>query len=246
MSTWFSRQILMSARSETFRDHRSVNSTPYHLVYHVLKFAKEHRSPIQRSALTYWPSRIDLDKRKYGGPFTIENVKTFLQLLKLLLSLSGILVVLLVATLLYFQELESFNDSQPICLIIDVLCLTATAGLLILCHAFCCFHKCHLSMLKRIGLGAALAITFLLSSLLINSIKYYTNFSKDAQIIISYVNSKYLVQHFPYACYLSPGVHHCSITTHYERNTDWILLCAWIWTLCFNSKGFLYIYLWCS
>ena len=63
--------------------------------------------------------------------------------------------------------------------------------------------------------GAALAITFLLSSLLINSIKYYTNFSKDAQIliIISYVNSKYLVQHFPYACYLSPGVHHCSITT---------------------------------
>ena len=42
-------------------------------------------------------------------------------------------------------------------------------------------------MLKRIGLGAALAITFLLSSLLINSITYS---SKDAQIliIISYVN----------------------------------------------------------
>ena len=134
MSTWFSRQTLMSARSGSIRDHRSVNSTPYHLVYHVLKFAKQHRSPIQRSALTYWedaiPSRIDLGKRKYGGPFTteeVENVKTFLQLLKLLLSLSGILVALLVATPLYFQELESFNDSQAI----RVLCLTATASLLI-------------------------------------------------------------------------------------------------------------------
>ena len=102
----------------SLKNCRSVNSTPYHLVYHVLKFAKQHRSPIQRSALTYWedaiPSRIDLGKRKDGGPFTIEemeNVKTFLQLLKLLLSLSGILVALLVATLLYFQELESFNDS---------------------------------------------------------------------------------------------------------------------------------------
>ena len=205
MSTWFSRQTLTSARSGSTRDHRSVNSNPYHLVYHVLKFAKQPRSPIQRSALTYWedaiPSRIDLGKRKYGGPFTteeVENVKTFLQLLKLLLSLSGILIALLVATLIYFQELESFNNSQTV--LINALCLTATAGLLFLCRVFCCFHKCHLSMLKRIGIGAALAITFLLSTLLINSIKY---FSKDAQnlINISYVilvipNILFEISHF--------------------------------------------------
>ena len=39
-----------------------------------------------RSALTYWenkiPSRVDLGKRKYGGPFSeedVENVKNILE-----------------------------------------------------------------------------------------------------------------------------------------------------------------------
>ena len=189
MSTWFSREILTSSRSRTTRNCESDSSNPYHLIYHVLKFAKEHRSPIQRSALTYWedeiPSRIDLGKKKYGGPFTneeVEDVRTFLQLLKLLLSLSGILVALLVANLLYIQELDYVNYSQTD--LINALCSTATIGLLILFHAFCYSRKCHLSMLKRIGIGAAFAVAFLLSTLLINSIKH---FIKDAQNI-SYVN----------------------------------------------------------
>ncbi len=56
-------------------------------IYQVLKFAAKHKAPIYRSALTYWeedvPSRLDLGKTKYGGPFTIEqveNVKTFLRI----------------------------------------------------------------------------------------------------------------------------------------------------------------------
>ncbi len=57
-------------------------------IYHVLKFAKQHKAPLNRSALTYWeediPSRMDLGKSKYGGPFTaeqVEDVKTFLKML---------------------------------------------------------------------------------------------------------------------------------------------------------------------
>ena len=57
-------------------------------IYQVLKFAAKHKSPINRSAFTYWeddiPSRIDLGKSKYGGPFTteqVEDVKTILRLL---------------------------------------------------------------------------------------------------------------------------------------------------------------------
>ncbi len=57
-------------------------------IYQVLKFAAKHKAPIYRSALTYWeedvPSRLDLGKIKYGGPFTIEqveDVKTFLKIL---------------------------------------------------------------------------------------------------------------------------------------------------------------------
>ena len=57
-------------------------------IYRVLKFAAKHKAPLNRSALTYWeediPSRIDLSKSKYGGPFTteqVEDVKTILRLL---------------------------------------------------------------------------------------------------------------------------------------------------------------------
>ena len=57
-------------------------------IYQVLKFAAKHKAPIYRSALTYWeedvPSRLDLGKTKYGGPFTteqVEDVKTFLRIL---------------------------------------------------------------------------------------------------------------------------------------------------------------------
>ena len=57
-------------------------------IYKVLKFAVKHKAPLNRSALTYWeediPSRIDLGKSKYGGPFTteqVEDVKTVLRLM---------------------------------------------------------------------------------------------------------------------------------------------------------------------
>ncbi|XP_064396313.1 solute carrier family 15 member 4-like [Halichondria panicea] len=67
-------------------------------IYKVLKFAAKHKAPIYRSALTYWeedvPSRLDLGKTKYGGPFTteqVENVKTFLRILMISLPILIIL-----------------------------------------------------------------------------------------------------------------------------------------------------------
>ena len=57
-------------------------------IYRVLKFAAKHKAPLNRSALTYWeehiPSRLDLGKSRYGGPFTteqVEDVKTFFNIL---------------------------------------------------------------------------------------------------------------------------------------------------------------------
>ena len=56
-------------------------------IFQVLRFAAKHKAPLNRSAFTYWeediPSRIDLGKSKYGGPFTteqVEDVKTILRL----------------------------------------------------------------------------------------------------------------------------------------------------------------------
>ena len=62
------------------------STNPFRLVYHVIKYAVENKCPRQRSAFTYYedylPSRIDFGKRKYGGPFTteqVEDVKTLLR-----------------------------------------------------------------------------------------------------------------------------------------------------------------------
>ena len=61
-----------------------------------LRYTWNHKVPQHRSAFTYWeediPRRIDLGKNKYGGPFTneeVEDTKTFLRILPLLLCLFG-------------------------------------------------------------------------------------------------------------------------------------------------------------
>ena len=71
----------------------SGSNNPYKLAFKVLKFAKDHTQPIHRSAFTYCedelPSRLDLGKEKYGGPFTteqVENVKALLGILCVLLT----------------------------------------------------------------------------------------------------------------------------------------------------------------
>ena len=82
-----------------FKRHLTVEpagNNPFTMVYKVLKYAWQHKCPERRSAFTYWeediPPRIDLGKSKYGGPFTteeVEDVKTFLLLLLVLVSLFG-------------------------------------------------------------------------------------------------------------------------------------------------------------
>ena len=74
-------------------------NNPYKIVYNVLKYALYHKSPENRSAFTYWdnkiPSRVDLGKSKYGGPFSeedVKNVKTFWRIVAVLLSTFGLFI----------------------------------------------------------------------------------------------------------------------------------------------------------
>ena len=69
-------------------------TNPYKLVYKVTKFVYQHKVPLRRSAFTYCteeiPSRMDVGKHKYGGPFTtkqVEDVKAFWGILKVVLSI---------------------------------------------------------------------------------------------------------------------------------------------------------------
>ena len=78
-----------------------VTHNPLKLIYQVLRYAVKNKYPRMRSAFTYWEdkpySRIDLGKRKYGGPFTteqVEDVKTFFRILAVTLSTTVIYFLL--------------------------------------------------------------------------------------------------------------------------------------------------------
>ena len=73
---------------------------PYKTVYKILNFARKHKYPLQRSALTfcdrYIPSRLDFAKERFGGPFPIEkveNVKTFLRILATLFAIGPVFML---------------------------------------------------------------------------------------------------------------------------------------------------------
>ena len=63
-------------------------------MYKVTKFVYKHKVPFRRSAFTYCteelPSRMDVGKHKYGGPYTtkqVEDVKAFWGIFKVVLSI---------------------------------------------------------------------------------------------------------------------------------------------------------------
>ena len=77
---------------------RQIN--PIRLVYACLSFARTHRALVSRSAFTYGnetlPSRLDLAKSRYGGPFSteqVEDVKSFGRILAIMLSAFGFLLL---------------------------------------------------------------------------------------------------------------------------------------------------------
>ena len=86
--------IIIKSKNHLYIDNTHIN--PLQNIFKVLQYAWKNKYPVNRSAFTYWendvPSRIDLSKHKYGGPITneqVEDVKTLLQLLLLIMSLFG-------------------------------------------------------------------------------------------------------------------------------------------------------------
>ena len=72
-------------------------NNPFKLIYQVTKYAMKTKHPQRRSAFTYcedeMPSRLDFGKRKYGGPFTteqVEDVKMFFKLLGIVIIIGGV------------------------------------------------------------------------------------------------------------------------------------------------------------
>ena len=88
--------LLYLKKFKNYLNIEPVGINPVKQIIDVLKYAYHHKYPVRRSALSYYqntyPSRIDFGKVQYGGPFTneeVEDTKTVLRLLVLLLSLFG-------------------------------------------------------------------------------------------------------------------------------------------------------------
>ena len=139
---------------------------PVKRISQVLNYARKNKYPRNRSALTYWeedyPSRLDLGKYKYGGPFSeeqVEDVKTVLRLIPLLIS---IVVVNYAGEIIMYNFLLSNKTSQFIlcCVNKDLLYFSVAVVLILLYHLliYPCFYKFIPSMLKRVGLGVTFAL----------------------------------------------------------------------------------------
>ena len=164
----------------------SGSRNPYKLVYKVIKFAAQHKTPIRRSAFTYCedelPSRMDLGKEKYGGPFTteqVEDIKAFLGILRLLVTIGPVFTTDIAINsmlpamslhlehntssynqfYLYFSGFNGFPD-VTITILIPIY--------IYLLRPF--IYRYIPGMLKRIGLGMTLLLLSSISTLLIDTI----------------------------------------------------------------------------
>ena len=158
--------ILLFVSCKMIREPRS-KINPMSWIFKILKYAKKNKYPSNRSSLTYWisdyPSRLDLGKEKYGGPFSeeqVEDVKTLLRIVPLLVCM--VVVFILIDEINPYHYVEHNGEIYSECVISSVHFITGSVMLLTMLLfqtiLYPLFYKCFPSMLKRIGLGIFLAI----------------------------------------------------------------------------------------
>ena len=161
--------------SHSFFKHKLENisliKNPIKLIVRVLCYARKHKYPENRSALTYWeeeaPSRLDLGKDKYGGPFTeeeVEDVKTVFRMLPLFIGF----VAINLSNDNYWSANKSFT--LPTCLAVTDSQYNLCSVILMLLYLFfirVCFYKYIPSMLTRMSVGIFLAFIVTVSKVII-------------------------------------------------------------------------------
>ena len=158
-------------------------TNPVKLIFKVLNYARKNKYPRNRSALTYWeesaPSRLDLGKDKYGGPFTeeeVEDVKTVFKFCPLLVSIFGVLNITILQPFIHHKiEInqierciyESFSD------IFSVITLLVALVYKMLFSKWC--HRYIPSMLIRIGMSFSILFIASLLNISMDVVNYNSN-----------------------------------------------------------------------
>lgn len=102
--------FLIVKRNTFYRELGSIN--PYRMVVKILGYALKNRYPRQRrSAFFYYyglnPGRLDFAKVHYGGPYEtedVENVKTLLQILRVLICVGPVFILKMSASYFMYQH----------------------------------------------------------------------------------------------------------------------------------------------
>ena len=154
---------------------------PVRLIAKVLNYARKNKYPRNRSALTYWedsyPSRLDLGKDKYGGPFSeeqVENVKVVIRLAPLFICVTGLVCAEDFEWITYYKSHE--NLTFLACLVFKNSLYLLVFLLLTLFYQFIinpCFHNFIPSMLKRIGVGLVFSLFTPIYSVILLTYKMY-------------------------------------------------------------------------
>ena len=175
---------------------------PYQLISRVLLFAVHNKKPIRRSAFTFCeneaPSRIDFGKRRYGGPYTteqVEDVKVLINMFKVLVCLGPVFFFDFTATVsaINHHNQPNFNASHPIKLMLLDYGMLSPLFTIIVIPVYLLImkpitSKCQINMFKRMGLSILLLLISILL-LLLYDITAYDNKDKLGSVYDLCINN---------------------------------------------------------
>ena len=212
--------LLYIKKFKNYLNIEPVGVNPIKQIIDVLKYAYHHKYPVRRSALSYYkntyPSRIDFGKVQYGGPFTneeVEDTKTVLRLLVLLLSLFG-----------FHLSSDGYSTSNHVLykscpssfILLYFIGNPSFLSTLITVLGIPIFHALKIStigkyipnMIKRMWFGTFLLFLQELVSLIINS-------------QVGYINCDFITLSSEYKHYQSPILFCYSSLIQYSNTTEW-------------------------
>ena len=204
-----------------------ISRNPLKLIYRVSKYAIKNKYPQNRSAFTYCEdeviSRIDHGKRKYGGPFTIEqveDVKTFYKVLPMVIVTGMSVGEAVIAYSLGFYLKHQFvlpNQSKEtqrmMDMVISKIIPYCTSVLIVLNEVFVypIFNRCCLCLtsLHKLLIGEVLLVATFLALLIFETLSRHAylelNGNNATVSCIIYVDQT-LAQTFSYKWIAIPDI----------------------------------------
>ena len=204
-----------------------ISQNPFKLIYKVSKYAIKNKYPQNRSAFTYCEdeviSRIDHGKRKYGGPFTIEqveDVKTFYKVLPMAIvsgmSIGEVTIAHFFTSYIKFQFVlpnHSKETQRTMDMVISNTIPCCTSVLIVLNEAFVypIFNRCCLCLtsLHKFLIGEVLLVATFLALLIFETLSrhaYLEINGNNATVSCVLYQDQTLAQTFSYKWIVIPDL----------------------------------------